>query len=166
MVGLAAEAAFDRGDYQTGLKLLEPLAEHHIYIAVQLAVIYEDGKFGVPHDEAKANQWWRKAADHGDEEAQILLAEKYIDGHAFGLAAEWFRKAADAGNPDAQVRLGLLYERGDGVPQDYVLSYMWFSLAAATSTVNDEHRDEVAAKMTREQIAEGQRLARAWKATK
>lgn len=38
----------------------------------------------------------------------------------FKMAAKWYRRSADQGNDLAQRRLGLLYERGDGVPQDHV----------------------------------------------
>jgi TPR repeat protein len=62
-----------------------------------------------------------------------------------------------------------MYEAGIGVPKDYVLAYMWWNLAAARSlpgdTVAAEARDKVAAKMTADQIAEAQKLAREWKPT-
>jgi TPR repeat protein len=59
------------------------------------------------------------------------------------------------------------YEQGDGVLQDYVLAYMWYNLAAAQGAgVAAKDRDRVAARMTPEQIAEAQRLAREWKPTK
>ncbi|HSF66691.1 MAG TPA: hypothetical protein VLA67_04585 [Nitrospiraceae bacterium] len=46
------------------------------------------------------------------------------------MAAKWYRRSADQGNDLAQRRLGLLYERGDGVPQDHVQAYMWYKLGA------------------------------------
>ena len=46
-------------------------------------------------------------------------------------AAKWMRKAADQGDSTAQESLGLMYHRGDGVPQDYVLAHMWSILAVA-----------------------------------
>ena len=58
-----------------------------------------------------------------------------------------------------------MYANGRGIPQDYVAAHMWFNLVAAW-LVTDERdevvkaRDGVEAKMTPEQIAEAQRLAR------
>ena len=50
-----------------------------------------------------------------------------------------------------------------GVPQDYVRAHMWYNLAAAQGDENGrKYRDDVAAIMTPEQIAEAQRLAREW----
>ncbi|MFL5072233.1 MAG: SEL1-like repeat protein, partial [Xanthobacteraceae bacterium] len=72
--------------------------------------------------------------------------------------------------PQAQYNLGLLYAKGEGVEQDNAMAHMWFNLAVAqfpaadarnrTAAVNS--RDVVANKLTREQIAEAQKLAREW----
>ena len=40
-------------------------------------------------------------------------------------AVKWFRLAAEQGVANAQYNLGVMYERGDGVPEDKVLAYMW-----------------------------------------
>ena len=65
--------------------------------------------------------------------------------------------------------LGLLYAIGKGVPKDLVLAYMWLNLAAATApqlaSMADEiakQRDALSGAMTREQIADAQRLSREW----
>jgi hypothetical protein len=44
---------------------------------------------------------------------------------------KWFCRAAEQGHAGAQSNLGVIYGEGQGVPQDYVLAHMWFSLAAA-----------------------------------
>jgi hypothetical protein len=57
-----------------------------------------------------------------------------------------------------------MYAKGQGVPQDYVLAYMWINLAAAQGNADTtENRDLVAKKMTPQQIAQAQELARNWK---
>ncbi len=56
-----------------------------------------------------------------------------------------------------------MYYKGEGVPQDYVEAHKWLNLAAAKDSQHAKARDLAAAKMTREQIAEAQRLAREWK---
>ena len=76
--------------------------------------------------------------------------------------ASWFRQAAEEGNVIAQNEVGIMYAKGEGLPQDYVQAHMWFSLSAAQD--GDTHnRDIIAAKMTPAQIAEAQKLAREWK---
>jgi len=63
----------------------------------------------------------------------------------------------------AQSQLGWLYRVGQGVPQDNVRAYMWFNIATAHSTGDEqkqaaENRDDVARRMTPAQIAEAKRL--------
>ena len=72
--------------------------------------------------------------------------------------ASWFRKAAEEGNVIAQHALGVLYAKGEGLPQDYVQAHMWFSLSAAQDGETN-NRDIIAAMMTPAQIAEAQKLA-------
>jgi TPR repeat protein len=80
-------------------------------------------------------------------------------------AARWVRKAAEQGSARAQNNLGSLYVTGEGVPKDYVSALMWFNLAAAQGYENgQEKRDIVAKRMTPDQIAEAQRMAREWMA--
>ena len=66
----------------------------------------------------------------------------------------------------AQSNLGFMYYTGQGVPQDYVKSYMWASLAAAQGDAKAAMgRDTVAALMTPAQIQQATALAAAWKPT-
>jgi len=46
-------------------------------------------------------------------------------------AAQIVRKAADAGNALAQLRLALMYDQGDGVPQNSRTAFEWYIKAAA-----------------------------------
>jgi TPR repeat protein len=112
-------------------------------------------------------QGWR-----GDINAQFVLGFMYQEGKTLGVpqdyaeAAKWYRLAADQGYYAAMHELGFLYFEGKGVPQDYVTAYMWLNLAAARSPAGEtnaaEDRDLVASRMTRAQIAEGQKLAQEW----
>ena len=112
-------------------------------------------------------EFLRKAAEAGLLQAQYYLGFRYERGMGvpqdYEEAAKWYRAVAEGGRADGQFALGGLYEAGRGAPIDYVLAHMWFNLAGAQG---DEFairfRDEIAEKMTGDQIAEAQRLARAW----
>ena len=57
-----------------------------------------------------------------------------------------------------------MYERGDGVPKDYVQAYMWYILGAASGAHRGSARkNALAEQMTPEQIAEAEKLAQEWK---
>ena len=76
---------------------------------------------------------------------------------------EW-RQMAEWGDAEAQLNLGRLCENGQGVPQDYVQAHMWYNLAAAYGPHEwAQHRDALAKRMSPDQIAEAQKLAREWK---
>ncbi len=97
-------------------------------------------------------------------EAQRIWA-CYHDGQGVAKdhaeAVKWYRKAAEQGNARAQYNLGVCCANGQGVAKDYVEGYKWVLLAAAQG--DDGARKSVSileGVMTREQIAEGQKLAR------
>ncbi len=83
-----------------------------------------------------------------------------------GEAVIWFRKAAEQGLANAQGMLGIMYAKGQAVPQDYVLAYMWLHLATEGNQGAAQFRDAVAQRMSVAQVAEAQRQAREWKASK
>jgi hypothetical protein len=123
---------------------------------------------GVAKDEVEAVKWYRKAADQNLAKAQTSMGGCYLCG--IGVAKDevegvkWYRKAAQQNNAHAQNNLGISYDNGIGVAKDYVESYKWFLLAAGQG--DGEARENVTVlenKMSREQIAEGQKLARSFK---
>ena len=78
-------------------------------------------------------------------------------------AVRWYRLAAEQGDALAQYFLGLKYANGEGVPQDDVSAHIWLNVAAATGDKDARKAlENVAARMTREQIAEAQAMAREW----
>ena len=134
---------------------------------VNLGVRYAKGQ-GVPQDYVKARLWYEQAAAQGRAEAQFNLGQMYAEGQGvsqdYAKARQWYEQAAAQGRAEAQFNLGVLYYNGQGVPRDNVQSYMWWSLVAGRSMGNDqklaaEYRDEVAQRMTPEQIAKAQRLS-------
>lgn len=129
-------SAYEKGDYDTALKLWRPLAEQGDAEAQRsLGQMYDFGR-GVAKDDAQATQWYLKAAEQGNAGAQNRLGMTYIYGRkstpdniAAGLS--WFEKAAYQGNVDAQRALGELHEFGDfGIPRDHAQSVAWFRKAA------------------------------------
>jgi len=128
-----------------------------------LGLMYDKGQ-GVPKDDAEAVKWYRLAAEQGHAAAQLNLGVMYDKGQGVpkdaAEAVKWYRLAAKQGDAGAQFNLSGMYWRGEGTPQNYVLAYSWVSIAAANGHADArKFRDLLAEKMTREQIAEAQRLA-------
>ncbi len=99
--------------------------------------------------------------------AVVLVAATVGVGTAQQESIDELRARAEQGHAEAQFNLGISYTSGRGVPQDDVLAYMWFNLATSRSTGEDgdeaaEVRDRIATRLTPDQLAEAQRLAREW----
>ena len=69
--------------------------------------------------------------------ANAVYAGDLEDGYAafakknYAVAMAYFKKAAAQGDAYAQYNLGFLYEKGQGVVQDYAEAVKWYKLAAA-----------------------------------
>jgi len=78
----AVNAAYQKGDYETALRLLRPLAEQgdaHAQLAV--AEIYYHGR-GVSHDDTEAMKWFLRAGEQGEVSAQFHLGEMHAQGQS------------------------------------------------------------------------------------
>ena len=87
----------------------------------------------------------------------------------FAEATRWYRLAADQGFVVAQLDLAIRYTIAPGVPQDIVQGHMWdniaaFHLAGEKREMTAKIHDLLAIVMTRNQLAEAQRLAHEWDA--
>jgi len=161
--------AYNNKNYALAYKEILPLAKAGNTDAEHLlGLMYYMGR-GVPQDYKLALTWHRKAALKGKADAQYVVGAMYYTGNAVlqdhKEAVTWFRKAAEQGHPDAQQVLGLMYRYHiGGMPQDNVIAYMLWNLAAAGGSANAaEQRAAVARGMTQEQIEEGQALSSGWK---
>src|SRR5207248_5755149 len=79
----------------------------------------------------------------------------------FAEAVKWFGTAAAQDYALAQNRLGVMYERGQGVAQDHVEAYQWYTLAAGNdqNVFGVANRETLACRLTAEQILKGQARA-------
>ena len=110
-----------------------------------------------------------RQAERGDAIAQyqsgyLLLGSGGVPAD-YAAAADLFGKAAANGINTAMTNLGLLYFRGLGVPQDYVLGFMWLSLGASSGRdLLVETRDNLMGFLTASQINDAQKMAGEYRA--
>lgn len=141
-------------------------ADHKLAEAAFLAGLMYRRGLGVPANQVEAARWYRQAALQGHVGAQLGMAILYGNGQGVPQndkeAVRWFRQAAGQGSPEAQYFLGVRYETGKGVRANHVEAYKWMILSAAQgypSAINA--RDKLIRKLTKDQIADGQRRAAA-----
>lgn len=159
--------AYNSADYETALAEWQPLAETgDAGSQYGLGLMYGNG-FGVMMDDALAIKWYGLAADQGHALAQSNLAVMHQNGWGVpqndAEAVRLFKLAADQGVVEAMVALGRFYAMDFAEEYDPVQSYKWYSLGMLFSSI-DAHakRDYIAAKMTPEQVAEGDALVEVW----
>jgi uncharacterized protein len=126
---------------------------------------------GLPKNYAKAIDWYTKAADNGNLEAQNELGFLYFIGKGveqdIDKGGAYFLMAARGGLPVAQYNVGIMYATGRGVEGvDVGKAYAWLNIAAAGG-----HRPAKAARdyletvINKEQLGEAQRLTEEMMAT-
>ena len=101
-----------------------------------LGSMYAKGQ-GVEQDDAKALEWFRKAANQQDtwgNFSQYYLGLMYAEGRGVeqddAKALGWFRKAVAQDHAASQYQLGLMYAEGRGVEQGDAKAVDWFRKAA------------------------------------
>ncbi|NAR48248.1 hypothetical protein GPS60_11510 [Acinetobacter haemolyticus] len=100
---------------------------------INIGKIYANGMLDIPPDAKKAFEWYSKAAELGNADAQLKLAFMYDGWNGInedkGKAFEWCTKAANQDHVYAQVYLGLMYEAEENI-LSYKRAFEWYSKAA------------------------------------
>ena len=98
-----------------------------------LGTAYYLGLNGAEQDYEKAVYWFTKAAEQGNDIAQLGLGECYREGtgveQSYSRSAYWYKKAAQQGNSSAQFNIGLYYHNGQGVEQSNSKAVYWLRKA-------------------------------------
>ena len=89
---------------------------------------YKEKKYAI------AIEWYQKAAEQNNADAQYILGVMYDSGYGveknYTKAIEWYQKAAEQNLPEAQYHLGVMYYHGHGVEKNYTKAIEWFQKAA------------------------------------
>ncbi len=167
--------AFDNRQYDEAYRAFLPLAEQGNPIAqTRLGTMYRSGVLG-QSDMPMAARWFERAAEHDYPEAHYNLGLMYLYHEALApgvpasaralerVAVTHFARAAEYGHAQAQLYLGHLLAKGKAVRRDPIHAFKWFQLAAwQRSSLAAAARDQLAATMRPEQLAEAKILARDW----
>lgn len=164
------QTAYLNKDFQTSLKLLQPLADQgNAEAQYWVGNMYFSGE-SVTKDFVEGVKWYRKAAEQGFAPAQGILGSAYEHGWGtkidYAEALKWYQKSADQGYAASQMMLGNMYFSGRGVKQDYEESYFWEKLAekvAPNSPFLKGLASESAKNLTSEQKSAVEARVQDWK---
>ena len=108
----------------------------------KLGFLYEYGH-EVKADPARANTYYRKAAEAGHPMAQFKYAEAQAEGafpgKNFNDALPWYRKSAEGGCAQAIFKLGVFYYDGLGVKKDQRQAARYFFQASRLGYVRAQY---------------------------
>jgi hypothetical protein len=161
------QEAYNSADYETAIAEWLALAESgDVSAQFGMGSLYSNG-FGVPLDDAEALKWFGLAADQDHAEAMCKIAIMHANGwgvpQSDAEAFEWYGRAAERGDVMAQVNIARMLTDGYWDVQDKVQAYKWLSTASEMGEVSASgKREELAAKMSAEEVAEGVTAADVW----
>jgi uncharacterized protein len=167
--------AYEKKDFPTAWKELEPLAKQGNADAMYLVGSMHHMGMGTSPSYKDAAEWYRKSADAGKLDAIFTMGVVYEGGigvpRSRTEAFTWYKKSADRGFYAGQLKIANMYAKGQSGKKDIPAAYLWYSIAErfAPRTGNDRYelpiiKDKLSALMTKEQVAEADRKAKAWKA--
>jgi hypothetical protein len=103
-------------------------------VGVVCLAVWGCGRTQPAKEQESAIDRLRKAAEHGDAQAQYDLGVQYAKGDGVPqdeeIAMACYRKAAELGYVEAQNRLAFWYYEGRGVGQNYAEAAKWWRKAA------------------------------------
>lgn len=170
---LAIEAQPGAPDYKEAFRQFSLCAEEKDSSCLtNLGWMYLYGN-GVAKDYRVARRYFDAAWEQHGAYAAMLIGTMFEEGYGvlqdFEEAVRWYRRSAALGDTAGQKHLALAYETGTGVDVDLVEAHKWVNIAATSESDEKARgmllraRDRLVAKMSKAQVVEAQRAARAWK---
>ena len=133
-------------DYMSGRKKAQ--GEYDVLDAMEAAALqsypaalkamgdfHREGSYGAEKDAELAMVWYLLAADQGDMDAKLMVAEGYRYGRGVtkdvSKAVKVYRDMAlEGGDLMAKVHLGVIYNQGEGIMKDVLEGFVWQHLAS------------------------------------
>ena len=130
--------SLDKKEFVTAHQLFLDLADKGIAEAqINLGMMFESGQ-GVPQDFNEAIRWYRLAADQ-----KLIKAQEKLN--------LLLKKAAE---PQINLSLGMMFESGQGVPQDFNEAIRWYRLAADQGLIKAQKKLNFLLNKTKENLQE------------
>lgn len=105
-------------EQEEAVQTLEQLWDAGFAVAAhQLGKCWQDG-LGVLPDDNKAELWFRRSAEAGNDFSQYALGKLLQGQKRIAEAVEWYEQASAQSNQYADYRLGKLYLMGEETPKD------------------------------------------------
>ncbi len=128
-------AAWIKGDFANGVRLLTPLADRGDPAAQTIVGGAYAGGWGVEKDCGKGLELLSEAAQANYPQAQYAMGRLSATGTCLAKSYEnafmWYKKGAALHDPDAEFAVGYFYNVGRVVPMDIVEAYRWYTMCVS-----------------------------------
>ena len=135
-----AQQAYLNQDYEKAFKLYKQSADAGNPEAMHNVAVMLIQPVGCVQNVKMAIDYYVKASQAGYNPSTYNLGHMNYMGNLNGkvnkpVAAKFFQMAADNGHPESAHYLGLMYEAGDGVPQDNTKAIHYMRIAATKGNI-------------------------------
>lgn len=118
-------------------------------------------------DYAQAAQYFDKAAEKNDQDAEFFIGLGFYEGKGrpqdYASAIHWFNRSAEHSSPEAPAALGLIYHEGKVVQRDDLTAFKWFLVAEQLGNKKvQKNLDELAGQLDKSQQKEAGKQAVKW----
>eukprot|EP00035_Acanthoeca_spectabilis_P018141 m.383186 g.383186 ORF g.383186 m.383186 type:complete len:1312 (+) comp16728_c0_seq11:151-4086(+) len=130
--------------FKVALKLFEQASQSEHPAAFRLLAICHRKGWGTGVNSKQSGRFDLRGAELGDHECMFNVGLNYQNGVAgfaqsFAKAVEWYQKSADLGHAGSQLNLGMLYEKGEGVGQNWETALRFYTLATVSDGPDGVH---------------------------
>ena len=121
----------DEGRYRQAIEKLEQAASGgYLPAQISLASWYHFGYEDIDIDIDEAIFWYEKAAQLGNQSAQLAVAGLYLSKQDDTKAFKWYQILAKNNNTNAQYYLAYMHANGKGTAKDLKRAFNWVEKSA------------------------------------
>lgn len=91
-------------------------------------------------DYKKALEWYMKAAEQGDENAQYMVRQIYFKIQDYDNLLKWCKKGIEQNQTNAKYTMGLIFLKGYGVEKNILKAKKWYEKAAEDNDASTQYR--------------------------
>lgn len=91
-------------------------------------------------DYKKALEWYMKAAEQGDENAQYMVRQIYFKIQDYDNLLKWCKKGIEQNQTVAKYTMGLIFLKGYGVEKNILKAKKWYEKAAEDNDASTQYR--------------------------
>jgi hypothetical protein len=155
----------DQCDFNKAFRWYRKAAENgHVLSQKVLGIMYQMGR-GTESNPVEAAKWFQKATEQGNLEAMVHLGYLYehdlCEGQDIFKAKDLYLATLQKADADHLFSIAAGWDIDSSQPNDLVMAYLWYRLAAHKGMKQEnDNCDYIAKDMTKAQIVKAEEMSR------